>query len=88
MSYALYKCCLISHMNHMNTYTLHKMPLLCMNCKHFSYRSGDVMNGICLRHVKINVVHGRLEQMYADEAREVACIGAKDFEQNIKLYDH
>ena len=65
------------------TFQLHASPPLCMRCKHFSPPAagqGDITNGVCLRYVTRNLVQGKLEYFYADEAREKVCIAGKDYE--------
>ena len=68
------------------TYTLYPMPVLCMHCKHFSPPKDNthITNGLCLKSVTRNIITGRLEYFYADEAREKSCLNAKDFESLYK----
>ena len=63
-------------------YKLYTLPPLCMNCKHFlhpkaTHMKVDLTQGKCMRYAKINVIHGKLEHLYADVAREYFCINAK-----------
>ena len=61
---------------------MHVLPPLCKNCRHFMPpRHLDLSHGKCMLYAKINVVHGKLEHVYAETAREYLCVDAKDFEQ-------
>ena len=53
-----------------------------MNCKHFKPppHHPDLSYGTCTRHARVNVVHGKIEHMYAENARRHVCIKAKFFE--------
>lgn len=66
---------------------MHATPPLCMNCKHFaappSHLKLDITHGMCRRYVTRNLVHGKLEYFFADEAREKVCLAAKDFEPKV-----
>lgn len=59
-----------------------EFPPLCMNCKHFKPppHHPDLSYGTCTRHARVNVVHGKIEHMYAENARRHVCIKAKFFE--------
>ena len=59
-----------------------EFPPLCMNCKHFipPPQHSNLSYGKCARHARVNVVHGKIEYMYAENARRHVCAKARYFE--------